>query len=457
MANKSRKLIWGSFQPDNIDGTGKDDKILGLDGDDMIFGSAGDDELMGNAGDDVLVGGPGSDYLKGGNGNDVLIGMLGRSTDYLNGGPGVDTADYSRITYDANNSMYLSVRLHDDGTGIAVKWYKANGEDHLISIENVTGSSGYDRIIGNAGKNVLWGEGGTDELHGGGGADTLDGGLDNDQLYGDAGNDTLCGGDGNDIVDGGGGNDWIQQTISAGDDSLDGGAGVDTLDYSTSQLEPTGGKGVDANLLLGRTKKLLLGGVDTLKDIENVIGTALDDTLSGDAGANVLVGGAGDDTLRGGGGADVLSGDAGNDILVGGAGIDRYKFSRGDGVDTVIESDNVSGKSLPNWMQWAADVASDQLWFTRSGVGANQGLGRDLYISIIGSKDIVIVEDWYVGTSHQGEKFLAGDGKTLASNKINGLVQAMAGLAAPPQGQTALPDNYKQILAPVLASWTAAT
>ena len=52
---------------------------------------------------------------------------------------------------------------------------------------------------------------------------------------------------------------------------------------------------------------------DTLINIENLIGSRFDDTLSGDNGDNILLGGRGDDTLAGGGGADLLLGGEGND------------------------------------------------------------------------------------------------------------------------------------------------
>lgn len=45
---------------------------------------------------------------------------------------------------------------------------------------------------------------------------------------------------------------------------------------------------------------------DTLRDIENVIGTAYDDKLLGNAGTNTLEGGAGKDILTGGGGTDTF-------------------------------------------------------------------------------------------------------------------------------------------------------
>jgi Ca2+-binding RTX toxin-like protein len=46
---------------------------------------------------------------------------------------------------------------------------------------------------------------------------------------------------------------------------------------------------------------------DQLHNIENIIGSALGDTLTGDGGDNVLTPGAGDDDLNGGGGTDTVS------------------------------------------------------------------------------------------------------------------------------------------------------
>ena len=93
-------------------------------------------------------------------------------------------------------------------------------------------------------------------------------------------------------------------------------------------------------------------GTDTLSNIENVIGSAFNDHITGDDNANILSGGAGDDeligglgndtliggegndTLYGGEGNDVLRGGAGNDTLYGGAGNDL--LIGGDGDDTLV-------------------------------------------------------------------------------------------------------------------------
>jgi Ca2+-binding RTX toxin-like protein len=60
---------------------------------------------------------------------------------------------------------------------------------------------------------------------------------------------------------------------------------------------------------------------DTLSSIENVTGTAFNDALLGNAGANVLEGGPGNDILRGGGGADTFV----------------YRQITKDGHDTIID------------------------------------------------------------------------------------------------------------------------
>ena len=99
-----------------------------------------------------------------------------------------------------------------------------------------------------------------------------------DVLRGLGGNDLLFGGSGSDTLDGG-----------PGADALIGGPGVDTADYSLSSAA------VSVNLLTG----LGSGGDaqgDILTGIESIIGSAFNDTLAGNGGANSLAGGVGNDT-----------------------------------------------------------------------------------------------------------------------------------------------------------------
>ena len=168
------------------------------------------------------------------------------------------------------------------------------------------GTSGNDVIMGSALGDAIDGLAGDDVINGLGG---------NDRLFGGAGNDTLNGGDGMDILEGG-----------AGADSLDGGGGEDTASYAGSNAA------VSINLLTN----VISGGHatgDTLSSIENLVGSAFDDTLLGGNGDNTIRGGAGNDLIGGGNGKDTLFGEAGNDTFIGGNGIDQY-FG-GTGSDTM--------------------------------------------------------------------------------------------------------------------------
>jgi len=218
------------------------------------------------AGGSTFTGTADADAIQGSDGNDTLIG--GSGNDILDGRDGIDTASY------VNALAAVTVNL---GTGTATG---GDGNDTLTSIENVTGSSNNDTLTGDAGANALLGV---------------------------AGNDTLSGGDGNDTLEGG-----------AGNDSIDGGSGIDTASYASALLAVT----VD----LG-TGSATGDGIDTLGNIENVLGSAFNDSLTGNGNANLLNGGMGNDTLNGSGGDDTLVGGTGQDSLTGGLGADESQWN----------------------------------------------------------------------------------------------------------------------------------
>jgi Ca2+-binding RTX toxin-like protein len=94
---------------------------------------------------------------------------------------------------------------------------------------------------------------------------------------------TATGGDGDDTLASG-----------AGDDDLDGGVEVtlgDTIDFSGATA------GVNVNLLGGVATGM---GSDILGDFENIVGSAFNDSLTGDAQINDIAPGLGDDTINGG-------------------------------------------------------------------------------------------------------------------------------------------------------------
>ncbi len=291
-------------------------RLIGVEGaiggfyGDILKGGAENSYLSGGGGDDILDGRQGDDRLWGGGGNDTVDGGAGADTYFVSGA----RANYT-VTRDEFGGFLVS-----DNVG-------ADGADHIIRIETLQFS---DKSM------VL----GPEPVTGTAAADDLFGSAQADYLFGYAGNDTLAGLLGDDVLSGG-----------DGADVLLGGEGVDTADYSGST------SGVKINL--GSVKNgysLGLGGYaagDQLQGVENIVGTAQGDILTGDGLDNALSGGLGDDSLSGGGGKDTvlggdgmdrLFGDAGDDLLSGGAGDDT--LDGGLDFDTADYSTTGSGVTI---------------------------------------------------------------------------------------------------------------
>jgi Ca2+-binding RTX toxin-like protein len=142
-------------------------------------------------------------------------------------------------------------------------------------------------------------------LTGGPGADVISAGDGADRVYGDGGSDAIDGGTGDDWIDDGNGTDRVSG--GAGDDEFepsqsgspaqadlyDGGDGADTMAY-WGMRSPYAGVVVSLN---GRADDGVPGENDNVLGFETVIGTYLDDRLTGGPGEETLVGFDGADVL----------------------------------------------------------------------------------------------------------------------------------------------------------------
>ncbi len=170
------------------------------------------------------------------------------------------------------------------------------------------------------------------------GPDSITGGFGNDTISGGAGDDSLIGGAGNDSINGGSGNDTLSG--GAGSDVILGGSGVDTLTYETSSAAVNVNLGYGPDIFYQDTYG---AGLDAIFEIENLIGSSFNDTLTGSSSDNNLIGGSGNDTLDGGAGDDVLRAGPGYDRLAGGDGNDLLIrgfdgddiLDGGSGIDTI--------------------------------------------------------------------------------------------------------------------------
>ncbi len=361
-----------------------------------------------------LIGSAFNDTLEGNGGNNVL-----------NGGVGIDTVSYEHASAGVTVSLAITAAQNTIGAGI----------DTLTGFENLTGAAGFgNTLTGSSAVNVLTGGSGDDLLNGGGGADTMIGGGGNDTyivdnahdvvvenpgegtdsvqssvthtlaanvenltltgtsalngtgndldnvIVGNSGNNTLAGLGGADHLDGGpGGLDTATYaassagvdvslatgTGSGGDaqgdtlvniDNLTGSAFNDTLEGNGGNNVLNGGAGTDTvsyehaaagvtvSLAITTAQNTIGAGTDTLIGFENLTGAAgFGNTLTGNKGANVLTGGSGDDQLNGGAGADTLIGGAGHNTLTGGTGNDTFVFAAPTGASMDTVTDFATG------------------------------------------------------------------------------------------------------------------
>lgn len=324
----------GAGEADLISGLGGDDTLIGFSGDDTLLGGTGADQLIGSSGNDrlegeadndnlygasgidTLLGGAGDDSLAGGSGSDLLVG--GAGADLLDGGTGIDTADYS-----ANTAAIVY-------SGFAPRVREADGSfDTLVGIDVLRGTAFADRFLGGGGDETFIGGAGNDYFEGNGGFDAVDYGdatasvtinLLQGFAQGDAtiGRDTLreidlvVGGSAADIFLGSSADEQFEGR--AGNDRIDGGAGIDRAIYDTATTTVT------ASLATGIAESAELGR-DTLIGIEQLVGGAAGDTLTGAALSPLsLFGGYAYRTdsalLRGLGGSDTLSTAARTDFAI---------------------------------------------------------------------------------------------------------------------------------------------
>jgi len=333
--------------------------LTGGDGDDylelwgstrgVVDGGAGADRLQYYGFDNLGV-----STLSGGDGDDVFDLTLSDEV-IVQGGAGVDEA-IVRLSYTLSGNLFFDGRSAAQNNLLTL-----NGvtRAQLQGVERITlyAEAGNDVIYGGAGRTEIHGGAGDDELHagdgdaalygedgadlliGGPGADTLDGGNGRDTLQGGDGDDLLVGGMDADVLDGGAGSDTLMG--EGGDDLLRGGLGV-SYPSVTDNLDGGDGRdlvayddqsyGVVVNLK--SSSAYGLGFSQVLNHIEDILGSAFNDTLTGDAGANRIDGGAGDDVIDGGAGDDVLLG--------GGGGHDTVSFASETAAVTVYLAEGVA-------------------------------------------------------------------------------------------------------------------
>ena len=221
------------------------------------------------------------DSLVGDRKNNVFPGSLGN--DFIDGGRGRDTADYSALseaitlqrlgvvekgslgtdTIEGIETIIGAVGLENridgnDPGASGVTSFNVNLAANKLTVKNIPGlgnarfkvenfvdaigTVNNDVLLGDDGDNTLSGFFGRDRISGRGGDDTILGGSGIDKIFGDDGDDRLRGGGSNDTVNGGSGDDFligVNTTVNRpgfGErDRLIGGSGADIFAIGDSE------------------------------------------------------------------------------------------------------------------------------------------------------------------------------------------------------------------------------
>lgn len=280
------------------------------------------------------------------------------------------TSEVALQLRDVTTTTNLTTTSFVDSDGRIVYVLPAQGVDNLI-----VGDDGNDTLYGGWGKDSLSGGAGDDTLWGGYGNDTIDGGSGTNTLsYADFGTTTTftsnltvnlvdglvtsSSNEGQDTISNvqnvvaNAGNDLVESGVAA--NVINGAGGSDTVSFAQSA------SAVTANL----TTNVNSGGNaagDTYTNIENLTGSAYDDTLTGDGNGNLLTGGNGNDTLFGMAGVDTLLGGDGNDTLEGGAGADVVTGGNGTNTASYSQSASAVNVNLTTGTNTGGDAAGDSL------------------------------------------------------------------------------------------------
>jgi Ca2+-binding RTX toxin-like protein len=410
---EARKDTYSGIE--NLRGSAYTDELAGNNAANILEGNDGDDRLIGNGGIDTLIGGLGADTfmfnaVKDGGGStkagatgDIITdfvsgidkigilrsgfkiaqgvdlgagGVFDFATEYFESGTGASTPSGVDATRSGHGQFLFNTDTDQlwwdpDGIGKADAVLLATFNTDIVATDfdlwsqNIKGDATDNTFVAAQRSEAFFGLDGSDTVSYADGTGAVVASLASpvtnagyaagdtyvgiENLVGTAFNDKLTGNKFDNLLEGG-----------SGADRLNGGAGVDTASYANAAAA-----GVTASLLNAKVNTGEAAG-DTYVSIENLLGSAFEDTLIGSNGVNVLNGGAGDDRLIGNGRIDTLTG---------GLGADTFQFNAiNDGGGATKASVKATGDLIMDF-----EVGVDKVGILRSAFGIDSGVDFGLF------------------------------------------------------------------------------
>ena len=413
---------------------------------DYIYGWRGADHMVGDEKANAIYGYDGDDYLEGKTGNDSLNGGTGNNTYLFKSGDGQDTISYDNMGKDTDTIILEGIQStaitltknqnnlmigYGNGDSISLVGALDTTATKAIKIKFADSETTLADLLTQQLNNTII----TDSaapIEGWRGADLITGDDQANKIYAKAGNDTINAKGGNDYIDGGTGNNTY--LFKAGD-----GNDVISYDYlNNTELDTIMLQGIDSKsmtiykqndnlvikysdsdsitltnaLLIDAQKQINIQFADKtlqLKDLLNTPLNNIDSTLStieGWRNDDNLTGNETNNQLLGLTGNDSLTGNKGNDKLIGGTGVDSYHFSRGDGIDEIIED---SYSNEVNHIVFKDVNSSD--------IQKVSFEGNDLVIQY-SQYDKIILKNYIVNSLDSALTFQFADGTTWHNNEL---------------------------------------
>jgi Ca2+-binding RTX toxin-like protein len=298
--------LFGGEGDDTLTGSASDDQLDGGPGDDTLMGRDGNDTLIGGPGNDILIGGRGVDTMFGGEGDDQFVWNPGDGSDIVEGQDGQDTLVFNganvseKVDLSANGTRLRFIRdiagITMDCDGVEQVVFRALGGADQVTVNDLSGTQVTGVMVD----------------------------LSAVTGSGDGQPDSV-------IVNGTGTNDVITVAGSTN--------GVMVSGLAAAVTVVGGEPGVDTLVING------LDGDDTI-DASGVLAGAIDLTLNGGRGNDLLMGGQGSDLLIGGPGTDTAFGGPGDDTFLWNPGDGNDIFEGQDGQDTLLFNGANIGESV---------------------------------------------------------------------------------------------------------------